>query len=78
MTGPSPLKVVLTPGRYAICACGRTENAPFCDGSHAGTEFSPEIVDLEEEHKFAWCRCRESGAMPRCDGTHTRRGPARE
>ncbi len=24
---------------YALCRCGRTQNPPFCDGSHATTDF---------------------------------------
>lgn len=26
---------------YYWCACGRTQNQPFCDGSHKGTDISP-------------------------------------
>ena len=78
MPDPSPRKVVLSPGRYAICACGQTGNAPLCDGSHAGTEHTPELVDLETETKYAWCTCRESEKLPMCDGTHTKHWPAHE
>jgi len=31
---PRPLVVSLQPGRHAICQCGQTGNAPFCDGTH--------------------------------------------
>jgi CDGSH-type Zn-finger protein len=69
--GPRPLVVPLSPGRHAICACGRTQNAPFCDGSHRGSEFRPVIEVVEGVTKnLAWCRCRTSGKMPFCDGSH--------
>lgn len=75
MPEPTPKKIVLQAGRHVICACGKTSNAPFCDGSHVGTDISPKIIDLEAETKIAWCMCRESGNMPMCDGTHTKCGP---
>jgi len=71
MSDPRPLVVNLDPGRYAICRCGRTGNAPFCDGSHKETEFRPEIVEVKDvAMNVAWCTCRTSGRMPRCDGSH--------
>ena len=65
-----PLKVRLTAGRHAICACGRTEGPPHCDGSHQGTGTTPQILDLEEDGIVAWCTCRGSGRLPMCDGSH--------
>ena len=35
--------------KYAWCACGESENQPFCDGSHKGSGFSPIIVDNEKD-----------------------------
>lgn len=75
MPEPSPLKKTLPPGKYAICRCGQTDNAPLCDGSHKGSTVTPELVTFEAETKYAWCRCRESGTLPQCDGTHAKRGP---
>ena len=75
MPEPSPKKVVLPAGRHALCACGRTGNAPFCDGSHSGTGLTPHMLDLDAETKIAWCVCRESATMPMCDGTHRNHWP---
>jgi len=30
---------------YFWCACGQSKNQPFCDGSHAGTDFQPLKMD---------------------------------
>lgn len=65
-----PLKIRAPAGRHAVCACGRTANAPFCDGTHAGTGVAPELIDLATESVIAWCTCRRSGILPMCDGSH--------
>ena len=65
-----PVKIRLPAGRHAICACGRTANAPLCDGSHAGTGTTPQLLDLDAERVIAWCTCRKSGNLPMCDGSH--------
>jgi CDGSH-type Zn-finger protein len=68
---PRPIIIELAPGKHAICACGRTASAPYCDGSHRGTEFTPVIERVEDTpRKLAWCTCRLSNDMPRCDGSH--------
>ncbi len=36
-----PIQVDLEAGEYYWCACGKSKNQPFCDGSHAGTPFTP-------------------------------------
>ncbi len=66
----APAHVTLEPGTYYWCACGRSNNQPFCDGSHKGTEFTPLSFKIEEK-KDAWlCQCKHSKNKPYCDGTH--------
>ena len=66
-----PAVLNLAPGTYHWCACGRSKNQPFCDGSHAGTGFTPVPFELEEEKRVALCQCKRTGKRPMCDGTHS-------
>ena len=64
------LKLVMEPGTYYWCACGRSSNQPFCDGSHKGTVFTPERVVVEEKKLVKWCMCRHSDEGAICDNKH--------
>ncbi len=55
---------------YWWCACGRSQNQPFCDGSHDGTQFSPVEFVAEKTSKIALCGCKRTKNQPRCDDTH--------
>lgn len=66
----SPYVMEVEPGEYAWCACGKSDNQPYCDGSHAGSEFAPILVSIKEKKKVAWCGCKHSGTKPYCDGSH--------
>ena len=66
----SPYVMEVEPGTYAWCACGASANQPYCDGSHAGTEFRPVVEKVEETKKVAWCGCKHSKNGAFCDGSH--------
>lgn len=66
-----PAKVDLTKGEeYHFCTCGRSENQPFCDGSHSGTGFKPKAFKADEDGEAYLCACKHSDNLPYCDGTH--------
>ena len=48
-----PAVLDLEPGQYYWCSCGESQNQPFCDGSHQGTDFGPQVVQIEEARKAA-------------------------
>ena len=71
MPHPGPKVIHLETGRHAICACGKSANAPYCDGSHKGSAVTPKMVDVGAAGQTcAWCTCRTSKNSPFCDGSH--------
>lgn len=66
-----PTKVNLKKGsEYYFCVCGRSNNQPFCDGSHAGTSFKPKAFKAENDGDAFLCACKHSRNAPYCDGSH--------
>jgi mannose-6-phosphate isomerase-like protein (cupin superfamily)/CDGSH-type Zn-finger protein len=57
--------------RYMWCACGRSKTQPFCDGSHAGTEFLPVAFTPKHDEDVIFCGCKQTGSGPFCDGSHS-------
>lgn len=70
----TPYVVKEEPGEKYWCACGKSTNQPYCDGSHSrlNTGKTPIRVVIEHAKQVAWCGCRQSGNAPYCDGTHSK------
>lgn len=66
----APYELELEPGTYYWCACGRSKNQPFCDGSHKGSGFEPVKFEVAQAGQHAMCGCKHSAKKPFCDGSH--------
>jgi len=66
----APIMMTLEPGTYFWCACGKSKNQPFCDGSHKETSITPVSFKVEEKKEVWLCQCKHSSNKPYCDGTH--------
>ncbi|MCS6876970.1 MAG: CDGSH iron-sulfur domain-containing protein [Geminicoccaceae bacterium] len=67
----APFRVEVEAGKtYWWCACGRSANQPFCDGSHKGTSFSPVKHVAAASGPLFFCGCKHTARPPLCDGTH--------
>ncbi len=72
----TPFAVEVQQGKdYWWCACGRSANQPFCDGSHKVTDITPLKYSATENKTVWFCGCKASGNKPMCDGTH-KKAPA--
>jgi len=60
----------LNAGTHYWCACGKSENGSFCDGSHKTTTFTPLKFELAETKTVAICQCKQTKSPPYCDGSH--------
>ena len=67
----APYEVEVEEGKtYYWCSCGRSNNQPFCDGSHNGTSFEPLAYEADKSGKVYLCGCKRTANQPHCDGTH--------
>lgn len=67
----APYETAVEAGKsYAWCACGRSKNQPFCDGSHKGTGLTPVVFKAEKTEGVWLCGCKQTKDKPYCDGTH--------
>ena len=66
-----PLAAHLEEGKeYYWCACGRSKQQPFCDGSHRGTGLEPLRFAAEATGEAKLCQCKGTRNRPFCDGSH--------
>lgn len=72
----APYAVEVEEGKkYFWCACGRSANQPFCDGSHKGSGFTPVAFTAEESKRLFFCGCKHTKNAPLCDGSHSKLKP---
>jgi CDGSH-type Zn-finger protein len=68
-----PYSVAVEAGKpYFWCACGRSANQPFCDGSHKDTGFTPVKYEADRARTLFFCGCKQTAGVPLCDGTHNK------
>ena len=69
-----PCVIDETAGTKFYCACGESQNKPYCDGSHElfGTGKTPCTIEIEKDRKVAICDCSHSAKLPFCDGSHSK------
>lgn len=67
-----PIQRNETAGMKAWCACGFSENKPYCDGTHARSADNkrPVCIELKHRQTVVWCGCGKTSAAPFCDGSH--------
>jgi len=69
INNPIPKKVKSN-NVYYWCACGKSKNQPFCDGSHKKTKKTPFKFDCQNTEEVYFCGCKKSRNPPFCDSSH--------
>ena len=71
IAGREPIVIEVEEGKsYFWCSCGKSQNQPFCDGSHKGSDFAPTKWEATESGRKFFCTCKQSEKAPFCDGSH--------
>lgn len=64
----APVEVAVESGKvYWWCACGRSQQQPFCDGSHKVTQVTPLKYKAAETGTKLFCVCKRTQTPPFCD-----------
>jgi CDGSH-type Zn-finger protein len=67
----TPYPVEVESGKsYFWCACGKSAQQPFCDGSHKGSDIAPVKYVATQSKKVFFCGCKATASQPLCDGSH--------
>jgi CDGSH-type Zn-finger protein len=66
-TSPDSFPGELAPGTYYWCACGRSREQPFCDGSHVASTCLPVKFRIARPQHVLLCGCKHSRTPPYCD-----------
>ena len=73
--GTSPVVTEVEAGKdYWWCACGKSKNQLFCDGSHKGSAFTPLQWTAPESRQVWFCACKQTATQPLCSGAHKELG----
>lgn len=66
-----PMSILVDEGNtYFWRSCGRSQNQPFCDGSHKDTEFTPVKYEARLATRASFCACERTSTPPLCGSTH--------
>ncbi|HEY5210083.1 MAG TPA: adenylate/guanylate cyclase domain-containing protein [Stellaceae bacterium] len=73
VAGKKPVMIEVVAGEtYYWCACGRSKNQPFCDGSHTATQLTHLPYTAQKSGRDLLCLCKHTRNPPFCDGSHFR------
>jgi len=71
VAGTAPIAIEVEQGKsYFWCSCGKSQNQPFCDGSHKGSDFEPLKWTAEKSETKYFCTCKQTANAPFCDSSH--------
>ncbi len=71
IAGTAPIAADVEAGKdYWWCVCGKSNNQPFCDGAHSGTDITPLQYTATESKTVYFCTCKQTTKQPLCDGSH--------